>query len=198
MKKIAPYILAILACLFILFIYGVIVTLLGIKENYGGLIPILFLVFILSYVWKTIVGLSNSNEHKRSIIILRMILGIFVGLIVGNIAIMGLHYLSMIVYPLPEGTDMSDMNAIAEYVKIAPLGSLLMVMLAHIGGTFLAGLSTALVSKKMLTVYIIGSFFTLAGIYNLYVLPHPWWFNLEAILYLPAAVFGFNLIVKKN
>jgi hypothetical protein len=126
------------------------------------------------------------------------ILAIFVGLIVGNIAIMGLHYLSMIVYPLPEGTDMSDMNAIAEYVKIAPLGSLLMVMLAHIGGTFLAGLSTALVSKKMLTVYIIGSFFTLAGIYNLYVLPHPWWFTLEAILYLPAAVFGFNLIAKKN
>ena len=129
---------------------------------------------------------------------IKNVLAIILGLLIGNIAIMSLHYLGMYFYPLPEGIDMSDMNAIAEYVKIAPLGSLLMVMLAHIGGTFLAGLSTALLSKKMLTVYIVGGFFTLAGIYNLYVLPHPWWFNLEAILYLPAAIYGFKLIAKRG
>ena len=130
--------------------------------------------------------------------ILRNILAVILGLIIGNIAIMVLHYVGMIFYPLPEGTNMSDITAIAEYVKIAPLGALLMVMFAHLGGTFLAGLSTALVSKNINTAYIVGGFFTLAGIYNLYVLPSPWWFNIEVILYLPAAIYGFRLIVKRN
>ena len=75
---------------------------------------------------------------------IRNILAVIVGLIVGNIAIMGLHYLGMVFYPMPEGVDMDDMKAIAEYISIAPLGSLLFVMLAHIGGTFIAGISAAM------------------------------------------------------
>ena len=55
-------------------------------------------------------------------------LAVLAGLVVGNLAIMGLHYVGMYFYPLPEGTNMGDMNAIAEYVKIAPFGALLMVM----------------------------------------------------------------------
>ena len=129
--------------------------------------------------------------------IIRNILAVIVGLVVGNIAIMGLHYLGMVFYPLPEGTEMNDMEAIIEYMSIAPLGSLWFVLLAHIGGTFIAGISTALVSKNIMPTYIIGGFFTLAGIYNLYMLPHPLWFNIEVILYLPAAIYGYKLIVRK-
>lgn len=33
---------------------------------------------------------------------IRNILAVLVGLVVGNIAIMGLHYLGMVFYPLPE------------------------------------------------------------------------------------------------
>tara|TARA_E500000331_G_C17272751_1_gene720067 strand:+ start:5179 stop:5571 length:393 start_codon:yes stop_codon:yes gene_type:complete len=127
----------------------------------------------------------------------RNILAVLAGIIVGNLAIMGLHYLGMYFYPLPEGTNMDDMNAIAEYVKIASLGSLLMVMIAHIGGTFIAGIAAAMLSKKMYVSYIIGGFFTIMGIWNLYLLPHPIWFNLEAILYLPAAIYGFKLIANR-
>jgi hypothetical protein len=129
---------------------------------------------------------------------IRNTLAVITGLLIGNIAIMGLHYLGMIFYPLPEGSNMNDMTAIAEYIKIAPAGALLMVIVAHIGGTFLAGISTALVSKNNITAYIVGGFFTLAGIYNLYMLPSPWWFNIEVILYLPAAFYGFNLVAEKN
>ena len=129
---------------------------------------------------------------------LKKILAILLGLIVGNVAIILLHYLGMYCYPLPAETDMNDMNAIAEYVKNAPLGSLLMVMLAHIGGTFIAGLSTTLLSKEIIIAYVVGGFFTIMGIWNLYLLPHPMWFNIEVVLYLPAAIFGFKLATKKN
>ena len=129
---------------------------------------------------------------------IKNILAVILGLIIGNITIMGLHYLGIYFYPLPEGVDMSDMTAIAEYVKIAPLGSLLIVMLAHIGGTFIAGLSTTLLSKEIIIAYVVGGFFTIMGIWNLYLLPHPMWFNIEVVLYLPAAIFGFKLATKKN
>ena len=129
---------------------------------------------------------------------IKNILAVILGLIIGNIAIMSLHYLGLYFYPLPEGVDMSDMTAIAEYVTIAPLGSLLMVMLAHIGGTFIAGVSTTLLSKEIVVSYIVGGFFTISGIWNLYLLPHPMWFNIEIVLYLPAAVFGFKLFAKKS
>ena len=128
---------------------------------------------------------------------IRSFLAVLVGLFVGNIAIMGIHYLGMVFYPLPEGTDMDDMIAIGEYICIAPLGSLLFIMLAHIGGTFLAGISTTLVSKNIIPIYIISVFFTITGIYNLYLLPHPLWFNIEVILYFPAAIYSHKLINKK-
>ena len=72
---------------------------------------------------------------------------------------------------------MGDMNAIAEYMKIASLGSLLMLMFAHIGGTFIAGIAAALLYKEMYVAYIVGGFFTIMGIWNLYLLSHPIWFN---------------------
>ena len=72
-------------------------------------------------------------------------------------------------------------------------------MFAHIGGTFIAGISTTLVSKNIIPIYIIGVFFTLAGIYNLYMLPHPLWFNigLELQIYFPAAIYSHKLISKR-
>ena len=128
---------------------------------------------------------------------IRNFLAVIVGLLVGNIAIMGLHYLGMEFFPLPEGVEMNDKKAISEYISIAPLGSLLFVMLAHIGGTFIAGISTTLVSKNIIPIYIIGSFFTLAGIYNLSLLPHPLWFYIEVFLYFPAAIYSHRLINKQ-
>ena len=136
-------------------------------------------------------------SEKTTNYMIRNILAVITGLLIGNIAIMGLHYLAMVFYPLPDFVDMNDMKAIAEYIRIAPLGSLLFVMLAHIGGTFMAGISTSLISKNIIPIYIIGVFFTLTGIYNLYMLPHPLWFNIEVFFYFPAAIYGHKLISKQ-
>ena len=127
----------------------------------------------------------------------RNILAVIAGLLIGNIAIMGLHYLGMVFYPLPEKVTMNDIKAITKYISVAPIGSLLFVMLAHIGGTFIAGISTSLISKDIIPIYIIGGFFTIAGIYNLYLLPHPLWFNIEVFFYFPAAIYSHKLMLKK-
>lgn len=124
----------------------------------------------------------------------RNILGVLIGFCVGNIAIMGLHYAGMYFYPLPEGVNMNDMEALSAYIAVAPFGALMAVIVAHIGGTFLAGMATNIFSKSVVTAYIIGGIFTLAGLYNIFQLPHPWWFTIELILYVPAAYYGFQSI----
>lgn len=129
---------------------------------------------------------------------IRNILSVVVGIIVGLFAITALHQLGMVFYPLPEGVEMNDSEDIAEYIKVAPLGALFMVMFAHLGGTFLASISSSLVSKEKTICYIVGGVFTLFGVINLYQLPHPMWFNIEVVLYLPAALLGYKLISRKN
>ena len=50
---------------------------------------------------------------------------------------------------------MKGIPEIAEYIKIAPLGALLLVMFAHLGGTFLAAVSSTFISKEKNICFII-------------------------------------------
>ena len=128
---------------------------------------------------------------------IRDIISVIVGIIVGMFSIMSLHYLGMIFYPLPEGVNINNLEEISKYISVAPIGSLLFVMFAHIAGTFISGISAALISKNIIPIYIIGGFFTLSGIYNIYILSHPTWFYIEIFLYFPAAIFANKLISRQ-
>ncbi len=128
----------------------------------------------------------------------RTILAIIFGFLVGNIAIMAFHYLGMLFYPLPEGIDMNNMEDMKQYVLTAPTGTLFMVMFAHLGGTFVGAIISGLISHKKIVAYIIGALFTAVGGYNIFLLPHPWWFWIEVFLYVPIAIIGVNLMNKKS
>ena len=125
------------------------------------------------------------------------ILGVTVGLAFGNAGIMLLHKVSNYVYPFPEGVDKNNMNDVTSYIETAPVGAFFMVILAHLGGTFLGGLGTSIFSKNINTAYIVGGLFTIFGIINLTILPHPWWMWMEVMFYAPAAYLGFKIIKRK-
>ncbi|WP_317129919.1 hypothetical protein [Psychroflexus aestuariivivens] len=69
--------------------------------------------------------------------------------------------------------------------------------LAHALGTFVGAFIAALVagSRKKLIAMIIGVFFMVGGIANIYMLPSPMWFSvIDLVLaYLPMAYFGAKL-----
>ena len=123
-------------------------------------------------------------------------LSIVLGLVVGNVGIMLLHKAASYLYPFPEGMDQNNMDHIASYLETAPLGALFMVVIAHLGGTFLGGLGASLLSKNMNTAYIVGGLFTVFGIINLTMLPHPLWMWAEVLFYVPAAYLGFKIIKR--
>jgi len=66
--------------------------------------------------------------------ILRAITTTIIGVSLG---MMGMHYLSMLFYPLPEGVTMEDVEALNKYMAIAPLGAMLLVIVSHAMGSFI-------------------------------------------------------------
>ena len=128
---------------------------------------------------------------------LRKILGVIVGLVIGMCGMTALHMLSMLIYPLPQGLDTTDYEAFSEYIATMPLGAFLLVWVAHSGGAFIAAATcTAIVGQRWWGgAGILGVLFTLAGISNLLMLAHPWWFAaVDVLLYIPAALLGCYLV----
>ena len=130
-----------------------------------------------------------------------------IGVILGMIGMMAMHYLSMIFYPLPEGVTMEDAEALNAYMKIAPLGALILVIISHSVGPFIATISAILLSRFPIwnnTTFFkyqhlfLGLLFTYFGWYNLQELSHPDWFKIDLLFYLPSAYLGRYLVVKNN
>jgi hypothetical protein len=129
----------------------------------------------------------------------RKIFAVLIGLIVGNIAIMLLHKVGGIFYPFPEGMDQNNMDDIATYMETAPLGAFIAVLIAHAGGPFFGSMGMSWVAgdkKSIKLAYVIGGLFTAFGVANLIMLPHPMWFNIDALIYLPMAYLGYRLLNK--
>jgi uncharacterized protein YacL len=137
---------------------------------------------------------------------LRAIITTIIGIILGMMGMMAMHYLSMVFYPLPEGVTMEDAEALNKYMEIAPLGAMLLVIVSHAMGSFIGALVATLLSQiskwKNSTAFkyqwiIIGLIFTYAGWYNLESLTHPDWFKIDLLFYLPAAYLGYKLVAKR-
>ena len=138
---------------------------------------------------------------------LRAISTTIIGVILGMLGMMAMHYLSMVFYPLPVGVTMEDAEALNKYMAIAPLGAMLLVIVSHAMGSFIGALVATLLSQiskwKNSSPFkyqwlVIGLIFTVAGWYNLQELTHPNWFKIDLLFYLPAAYLGFKLVAKGN
>ncbi len=95
--------------------------------------------------------------------ILRNILAVLAGLIIGNLVNMGLILTSGSVIAPPEGADVSTMEGLAASMHLFQPKHFLMPFLAHAPGT-LAGAFVAAkiaVSNKMKPAFVIGFFFLL-------------------------------------
>lgn len=118
---------------------------------------------------------------------LRKILAVVLGLVVGSAVNMALIMVSMALYPLPDGaTEVTDANDMA-------LGALLIVLAAHAGGSLASGLVCGFIAKRVwLAAGIgLGILWTCAGVSMLFAIPSPLWFAIaDTASYIPAAILG--------
>ena len=126
--------------------------------------------------------------------IVRNILAIVAGIVIGSVVNLGLVTIGMSVVPLPEGTDVSSMEALRESMKsLAPV-NFIFPLLAHALGTLTGAFVAAKIaaSHPMKFAIGIGIFFLLGGIAMILNCGGPLWFIATDLLlaYIPMAVLG--------
>lgn len=128
--------------------------------------------------------------------LVRSALGLAAGAVVAFALIAGIQALNQALYPPPAGLDFNDRAAVAEYIALAPLGAMLVVLAGYAVGTF-AGAFVAAKAAGWAPVghaLILGGLFLAAGVANVVMLPHPAWFTAASLaVFVPAAWLGGRL-----
>jgi hypothetical protein len=129
--------------------------------------------------------------------IARNILAVVAGFVAGSVVNMGLVTLGPYVVPLPEGTDVSDMDNLRESMKLFTPMNFLFPFLAHALGTLVGAFAAAKLaaSHPMKFALGIGGFFLLGGITMVSMVGGPLWFNATDLLvaYIPMGYLGGTL-----
>ncbi len=129
---------------------------------------------------------------------IRKILAFLLGGIAGGVFNMALVTVSHAVFPLPEGIDPNDFEAFRAHVEAngMPTGAMMIVLVAHAGGSFVSGFVCGLIAMRSwyVAAAILGMFWTCGGIAMLMMLPAPTWFAVaDILLYVPGALLGVKL-----
>jgi len=134
--------------------------------------------------------------------ILRNILAVILGLIIGSAVNMGLILISGSIIPPPEGADATTMEGLKESMHLFEPRHFIFPFLAHALGTLVGAFIAAMIAatRKMTLAMVIGVFFLIGGIVNVYLLPAPTWFGIVDILgaYIPMAWIGGKLATRKK
>ena len=134
--------------------------------------------------------------------ILRNILAIIVGFVVGSAVNMFFVSISASVIPVPEGVDNTTTEGLKAGLHLFQPKHFLFPFLAHALGTLVGAFFAAWIAanRKLLFAMIIGFLFFLGGLVTIFMLPSPIWFTIVDLLfaYFPMAWLGFLLAPKKN
>ena len=134
-------------------------------------------------------------------LLVRNVLAIVAGLIIGSAVNMGIIMVSGSIIPPPDGVDVTTMEGLKAAMHLFEPKHFLLPFLAHalgtLAGAIIAGMTAA--SHKMKFSLAIGIFFLAGGIANTFMLPSPAWFTATDLIaaYLPMAWLGAKLTQKK-
>ena len=134
--------------------------------------------------------------------IVRNVLAVLAGAVVGSIVNMSLIAFSGNVIPPPDGVDVTSMEGLKAALPFFQPKHFIFPFLAHALGTFVGALIAARLTanNNMRLAIGIGFLFLVGGITNAMTLPSPGWFiALDLLLaYLPMAWIGGKLGSRGN
>ena len=123
--------------------------------------------------------------------ILRNILAVLAGLILGSLVNGGLIGLSGHIIPPPTGVDITTEAGLKAGIHLFEPKHFIFPFLAHALGTFTGALTTVLLAanRKMSLAMFIGLLCFIGGLMMVYMLPAPMWFNITDLVlaYFPMA-----------
>jgi len=133
--------------------------------------------------------------------VIRNILAVIAGVIIGGIVNMGIVMISGSIIPPPDGADVTTMEGLAASMQLFEPRHFIMPFLAHALGTLVGAAVAGLIaaSHKMWFAMGIGAFFLIGGIAMVISVPSPTWFAaLDLIVaYLPMGYLAGKFATRK-
>ncbi len=134
--------------------------------------------------------------------IVRNILAVIAGIIIGSAVNMGIIMISGSIIPPPAGADVTTMAGLKKAIPLFEPQHFVFPFLAHALGTLAGAMTTALIAanNKMKFALSIGLVFLIGGVINIIILPSPAWFNILdlAWAYIPMGYLGGKIFAKEN
>jgi len=128
---------------------------------------------------------------------IRNILAVIAGIVVGSIVNIGLINLGHAAIALPPGTDVSTMEGLRDAMRSFGPEQFIFPFLAHAVGTLVGALVAALIAAthKFKIAMAIGVLFLIGGLINAFLLPVPLWYDAIDLVfaYIPMAWIGAKL-----
>jgi hypothetical protein len=129
--------------------------------------------------------------------LIRNIIVVISGIIVGSAVNMGLIMISGSIIPPPPGVDVSDTESLKASMHLFEPKHFRFPYLAHAIGTLVGAFLVAklAVSRHLQLAMLIGFFFLIGGVASVMMLPSPAWFSALDIMtaYIPMAWLGAKL-----
>jgi hypothetical protein len=113
---------------------------------------------------------------------LRSILGIVAGFVVGAVVVGLIEAAGLLFHPLPPGIDLSDNKALREHLAKAPPIAMVPVGIAWFVGPLVGSWLAAIIAGRGGPALAIGVLFLAADITNLISFPHPLWLVIVGFL----------------
>jgi uncharacterized membrane protein YbjE (DUF340 family) len=134
--------------------------------------------------------------------LLRNVLAVVAGIIIGAIVNIAIVSLSPLLIPPPAGVDVSNPEALSKSMHLFEPRHFIMPFLAHALGSLVGALAAYLIAASYKThlAYAIGIFFLCGGLLASYMIPAPTWFiALDLVVaYLPMAWLGIQIGRRMN
>jgi hypothetical protein len=129
--------------------------------------------------------------------LLRNVVAVVAGLVIGGIVNMALITLSPSLIAPPAGVDVSNAESLSKAMHLFEPRHFVMPFLAHAVGTLAGALAAYLIAAtyRAQIAYVIGAVFLCGGVAASFMIPAPIWFIALDLLaaYLPMAWLGIQI-----
>jgi len=135
-------------------------------------------------------------------VVLKKIMALVIGLVICISTVAVLEQLNHHFF-VPDSAntgDLSDPSVATAFMKNLPFAAYLMVLFAWLAGTALGIITASMLIKRVSRLFVpaITGVMLVSTLANFYLLPHPTWLMIAAVLLIPTVGISCGLLLKRR
>lgn len=113
--------------------------------------------------------------------IVRGIVASVAGIVTAGIVVALVETLGHLIYPPPEGLDLTNPDDMAQLMTVIPIGAKIAVVAAWFAGSLAGAIVAGWIGRTKIPGWIVAAFMLLASVVTTQMFPHPVWMIIAAV-----------------